>query len=105
MKRLRVESAAEEELRAAVGWYESRRSGLGSRFLSEIGRVLNLIRRQPELGGPVYRVRPRYEVRRMPLRRFPYFVIYRERDAEIQIVAFAHTSRKPGYWRHRPRQR
>ena len=104
MKPLRVESAAEEELRAAVGWYEDRRPTLGARFLSEVARVLHLIRRQPGLGGPVPRVRGQYEVRRMPLRRFPYFVIYRNCDAEIQIVAFAHTSRKPGYWRHRPRK-
>ena len=101
MKALRVESAAEEELRAATGWYESRQAGLGARFLSEVGRVLNLIRRRPGLGGPVPRVRAGYEVRRVPLRRFPYFVIYRERGDDIQIVAFAHTSRKPGYWRHR----
>ena len=32
VKRLRVEAAAEEELSAAVAWYEDRRPGLGSRF-------------------------------------------------------------------------
>ena len=105
MNALRVAAAAEEELRAAVGWYESRRSGLGRRFLSEVERVLNLVRQQPGLGGPVPRVRTQHEVRRIPLRRFPYFVIYRKRDTEIQIIAFAHTSRKPGYWRHRARPR
>ncbi len=47
MKPLRVDSAAEEELRAAVAWYESRRPGLGARFFAEVGRVVNLIRRQP----------------------------------------------------------
>jgi hypothetical protein len=36
--------------------------------------------------------------KRLPLRRFPYTVVYREMESEIQIVAFAHTSRKPGYW-------
>ena len=101
MKPLRVEAAAEEELRAAVRWYESRRPGLGTRFLSEVDHVLDLIRRQPAVGGPVPRLGPQFEVRRIPLRRFPYFVIYRERDTVILIVAFAHTSRKPGYWRHR----
>ena len=105
MKRLRVESATEEELRAAVDWYEGRQPGLGARFVSEVGRVLDLIRNRPALGGPVPRVRAQYGVRRVPLRRFPYFVIYRDCDAEIQIVAFAHTSRKPGYWRHRPHKR
>ena len=101
MKQLRVESAAEEELRAAVAWYEGRRPGLGGRFFAEVGRVVNLIRRQPGVGGHLPRVRAQHGARRVPLRRFPYFVIYRVRDAEVQIVAFAHTSRKPGYWRHR----
>jgi toxin ParE1/3/4 len=101
VKRLRLDSAAEEELRAAVAWYETRRPGLGARFLAEVGRVVNLIRRQPGVGGAVPRVRAQHDARRVPLRRFPYFVIYREREAEIQVVAFAHTSRKPGYWRHR----
>lgn len=104
MKRLRVDSAAEDELQAAVAWYDSRRAGLGARLLSAVDRTLQLIRRHPGLGEPVPRVRPEQGVRRVPLRRFPYFVIYRERDDEIQIVAFAHTSRRPGYWRHRPRK-
>ena len=101
MKPLRVESAAEEELRAAVTWYESRRIGLGARFVSEVSRVLELIHRNPAVGSTVPRVRAEYCTHRVPLRRFPYFVIYRERDTEIQIIAFAHTSRKPGYWRQR----
>jgi len=101
VKRLRVDSAAEEELRAAVAWYDNRRPGLGARFFAEVSRIVDVIRRQPGVGGAVPRVRAQHSARRVPLRRFPYFVIYRERDAEIQIVAVAHTSRKPGYWRHR----
>jgi hypothetical protein len=39
--------------------------------------------------------------RRVPLNRFPYTVVYRETEIEIQIVAFAHNRRKPGYWSSR----
>ena len=101
MKRLRVEAAAEAELRAAVVWFVRSRPGLGEQFFAEVGRVLELIRRQPGVGAPINRVHAACGVRRVPLRRFPYFVVYRERNGEIQVVAFAHTSRKPGYWRHR----
>jgi hypothetical protein len=39
---------------------------------------------------------------RFLLRKFPFTLIYRERPSGvIQIVAVAHTSRKPGYWKHR----
>ncbi|HJY85135.1 MAG TPA: type II toxin-antitoxin system RelE/ParE family toxin [Candidatus Binatia bacterium] len=101
MKRLGVDPAAEEELRAAVAWYEMQRRGLGARFFTEVGRVLDLILRHPGIGSPVPRVRAEYGTRRVPLRRFPYFVVYREQGEEIHVVAVAHASRKPGYWRHR----
>jgi toxin ParE1/3/4 len=101
VKRLGVDPAAEEELRAAVAWYEVQRRGLGTRFFTEVGQVLDLILRHPGIGSPVPRVRAEYGTRRVPLRRFPYFVVYREQGEEIQVVAVAHASRKPGYWRHR----
>jgi toxin ParE1/3/4 len=34
--------------------------------------------------------------------RFPYAVIYRELPRqEVQVIAVAHTSREPGYWKAR----
>jgi plasmid stabilization system protein ParE len=32
---------------------------------------------------------------------FPYIVVYQDRPEECLIVAVAHTSRRPGYWRKR----
>lgn len=49
----------------------------------------------------VPRVRVVYSARRVLLQHFPYFVVYRERDEDLHIIAIAHASRKPGYWRHR----
>lgn len=37
----------------------------------------------------------------MPLRRFPYSIVYVELEDEIGVVAIAHGSRKPGFWRQR----
>ena len=101
MKRLSIDPAAEDELRAAVAWYEMQQRGLGARFFAEVGRLLDLILRHPGIGSPVPRVRAEYGTRRVPLRRFPYFVVYRERREDIHVIAIAHASRKPGYWRHR----
>ncbi len=42
-------------------------------------------------------------VKRLILRRFPYSVIVHERDTEILVLAFAHHSRRPDYWRDRLR--
>ena len=100
-KPIRVEDAARDELRAAVAWYEERQPGLGGEFFGEVERTLDLIERYPGLGASVPRVPADRGMRCLPLRRFPYIVVYREREVEIQIVAFAHTSRKPGYWSSR----
>ena len=97
-KPIRVEDAAQSELRAAVTWYEEKQPGLGGEFFAEVDRILELIECYPGLGASVPRVPTERGTRRLPLRRFPYTVVYREGEVEIQIVAFAHNSRKPGYW-------
>lgn len=51
---------------------------------------------QPELGAPW-----RGTNRRMPLRRFPYSIVYLLLPEEIRVIAIAHQRRKPGYWRGR----
>jgi len=47
-----------------------------------------------------------YEQRRagrhFAVHRFPYRIVYRVRDEDIYIVAIAHSSRRPDYWRDRP---
>jgi hypothetical protein len=37
------------------------------------------------------------------LKRFPYDIVVRELSEEILVVAVAHHSRRPGYWRDRLR--
>jgi hypothetical protein len=36
--------------------------------------------------------------------RLPYSIIYVEKPTAINVVAFAHHSRRPGYWKHRLRK-
>jgi plasmid stabilization system protein ParE len=40
-------------------------------------------------------------LRRLLVPRFPYGLLYRVEDERIFIVAVAHFSRRPGYWRSR----
>jgi toxin ParE1/3/4 len=101
VKRLRVDPAAQDELRAAIAWYQKQRLGLGAEFHQEVKRLLELFRRQPEMGSLVPRLRQPLVVRRFLLRRFPFFIVYRETGDAIEILAFANTNRKPGYWKSR----
>ena len=87
---------AEEELAEAAEYYEARRPGLGGVFASEVIHTISLIREYPDAGTPLGASR-----RRMTLRRFPYSVVYRRDSDSVVIVAVAHQSRRPGYWRGR----
>lgn len=101
MKRLRLESEATEELRAAVQWYEGRRPGLGGEFLAEVHQVLRTIQEHPAMGTPPQGVPERLGARRVPVRRFPYSVVFLELESQIRVLAIAHHRRRPGYWRGR----
>ena len=98
---VRFEDAAEEALRAAIAWYEGQRPGLGAALLAEVQSGVDLIESFPGVGAKVPRVRTRLETRRVPLRQFPYVLVYRDLAEQTVVIAFAHTGRKPGYWRSR----
>jgi len=100
VKPLRVDQHAEAELKGAISWYERERAGLGDELWAEAQQALRTIIEHPDVGGKVRRVRIR-NARRLPLRRFPYFVVYREHPDYLEVIAFAHQSRRPGYWRAR----
>jgi toxin ParE1/3/4 len=90
-------SEAEHELVAAAKYYTAQANlELGEAFLSEFERSALLLAEYPSIG-----TRWRGTTRRLPLRRFPYTVVYVVRNAEIRIIAVAHQSRRPGYWRGR----
>jgi plasmid stabilization system protein ParE len=98
---LRTEDEAVSELDAAIRWYDERRPGLGADFLAAVDATLDHIVRLPHAGAPVPRVPMDLPVRRTPVKRFPYHVVYLETSESIRILAFAHDSRRPGYWHRR----
>jgi plasmid stabilization system protein ParE len=88
---------AEQELVEGALFYAREASAeLGRAFISEFERSAVLLVEQPRLGA-VWRG----AVRRLPLRRFPYSIVYYLRESEVRVLAVAHQSRKPGFWRTR----
>jgi len=87
---------ATAEYDAAFDWYLERSPDAALRFDAEVDRALAQIIAAPQrwAAGP-------HSTRRFLLRQFPFTLIYRDRSSTIQIVAVAHTSRKPGYWKDR----
>lgn len=100
-KAIRLDDEAAEELEAAMEWYEARRSGLGSELVAATREALRRVQARPKAWSLVPGVPPELNVRRCLLRRFPYAVVYIEVESEIRVLAIAHGSRQPGYWRPR----
>jgi toxin ParE1/3/4 len=76
----------EPEITAAYDWYEAQRPGLGERN---------------PLAWPIATTVGASAIRRAPLARFPFYLLYIDLGAELQVLAFAHVRRQPGYWQHR----
>ena len=66
------------------------------RFADEHERVIEAINRFSEIGRPIDG-----GLRRLNIGRTDYTIIYRLRDDVATILAVAHASRRPGYWRER----
>jgi hypothetical protein len=69
---------------------------LGRRFLDDIRFAIDTIRERPKLGVEIA-----YGFRRVLVRRFPFSIIYFVEPEQIVVVAVAHQSRSPDYWKGR----
>lgn len=96
MKKLRLDSAAREELLHEVRYYEATRAGTGRKFREAIAVVFDRIRHAPNSGHP-----EEEGCRRLRVKGFPFSVIYREETAEVVVWAIKPDARDPGYWRTR----
>jgi plasmid stabilization system protein ParE len=88
--------ASDADIEAAFNWYESEQAGLGFEFLEEITAAYERI-----LAGPQKYAVLRSEIRRTPLRRFPYGIYFAVEGDEIFIIAVLHSARDPEEWQFR----
>lgn len=95
-----LEEAAEEAVEAAA-WYEQERPGLGVEFDHAVNAALDLLEDEVVPLTNMPGTAGSRGAKRLVLRRFPYDIVVRESSQEIIIVAIAHQSRRPGYWRNR----
>ena len=90
----RFHPAAEAEHLESVAWYETRRAGLGARYLAEFERTLEQVQENPNR----YPIDRRPDIRRAYLRRFPFTVLFRVLEGQVEVLAVAHHRRRPTYW-------
>lgn len=93
MQRIIFLDAAVEELEAAVDYYNLQSEGLGFEFALEIKRTLKRISDYPSAW---HILSP--NTRRCRTNRFPYGVVYSQREKQIIVVAIMHLHRDPKVW-------
>ena len=98
---VRFLALAERELVDGARWYEEREAGLGDDFLREVSRALDSVAASPDRYPLEEWNRSQRIVRRCPLDRFPYQLVFEVRSDDVVILAVAHYSRRPAYWRTR----
>lgn len=87
---------AEDDVEAAYLHYDQQRAGLGDEFMEALREVVGRIRNNPQMYGVFRR-----DIRAALLKRFPYVVYYRDRGADLLVIAVQHGRRSSRAWRGR----
>jgi plasmid stabilization system protein ParE len=84
-----------EEFEAAALRYAAIRPTLGEAFIDRVEAATSRAVRAPMTGAPLG------SLRRVFVKRFPYFVLYAVEESRILVLAVAHFRQRPGFWRRR----
>lgn len=102
MRRVRLLEVAVEEAIEAAAWYERERPGLGFAFDSALNAALDLLQDEIVPLIAAHGATGARGVLRLTLKRFPYDLVVAPPSAdEFLVIAIAHQSRRPEYWKDR----
>lgn len=91
---LLVHPAARRELNDALDWCHANYGRrVAARLLRRFDLAGQMLMREPGLGT----LAPG-SARTLPLRQFPYTLVYRVEGAVVHVIALMHQSRMPEYW-------
>lgn len=97
-RRLKFARGVRADISEAARWYAERDRQAGARFVVAVDRAIRRARQWPDAGSPVEDVKTSATIRRVPVGRFPYQVVYARVDDTVYVLAVAHHHRQPGYW-------
>ena len=95
-RKLTVRQQARIELIEATFWYEHRRRGLGTNFVETFNSTLARI-----IDNPLQFQVVDDAIRRAPLGRYPFGLLYSVSDEDIVILSCFHGRRNPARWKNR----
>jgi hypothetical protein len=86
-----VTRLASFEIEESITFYESRKKGLGKEFFIYLKGYLSILKTNPEL----FILKRKGIFRELPLKKFPFVIIYEIIENEVIIYSIFHTSRNP----------
>jgi hypothetical protein len=92
---------AREEYLDAVAYYDQQRAGLGDELIDRFEDAMDAILDSPNRWATMPGWDGEPVLRSHGVKTFRYRIVYYVRGDQVRVVAYAHTSREPGYWRHR----
>ena len=99
--KVKVSTEATEELMEAAAWYELVVPGLGNQLIDTFEQATTRLSEPNPPLVPVIGEAAKLGAKRLILQRFPFSIVTIANTQVVTIVAFAHHSRKPGYWHER----
>ncbi|MEM8739663.1 MAG: type II toxin-antitoxin system RelE/ParE family toxin [Planctomycetota bacterium] len=92
----RFHPEARREFDRQIEWFADENLDVAQDFLDVSHARIDDVRWMPYAYSPYL-----HGTRKAGLGPYPLRLIYRVKEGVVQIIAFAHTSRRPGYWRER----
>jgi toxin ParE1/3/4 len=90
--RVRVTKRAQAQIDRAARWWDDNRQLAPEAFDEELSEAFSLLSVEPGIGVPVTNTRTP-GVKRLHLARIHYFLYYRVRNEEVEVLRVWHTSR------------
>ena len=97
MKPIEYHPEARWEADDAAAYYHGNALDAPSRFLAALGKIVAEIQLAPQRWPFEHRT----VAQRRQVKGFPYTIFYLNEPDMIILLAVAHTSRRPGYWKKR----
>jgi plasmid stabilization system protein ParE len=88
-----IHPEAEAEYEHALAWYFERSPQAAGRFEAAFDEAIDAIRSHP-MTYPLCDDRHRFVL----LKHYPYSLVFRLDGDAVNVIAMAHSKRRPGYW-------
>lgn len=85
--KLIIELEAQIEIDKAIEWYESKQIGLGADFFNYLDGYFQTLKN----GEALFEIKRKPVFRELPLKRFPYIIIYEEYQNQLIVYSVFNT--------------